>query len=163
MKQYYIYLRKSRADRDAELHGAGETLKRHETALLELAKQMKMNITQIYKEVVSGETISARPEMQKLLEDVRAGKPDGVLVMEVERLARGNTIDQGTVTEAFKIGNVKIITPTKIYYPENEFDEEYLEFGLFMSRREYKTINRRIQRGRAASVLEGKWIPSTAP
>ena len=26
---------------------------------------------------------------------------------------------------------------------DNEFDEEYFEFGLFMSRREYKTIRRR--------------------
>jgi DNA invertase Pin-like site-specific DNA recombinase len=32
-----------------------------------------------------------------------------------------------------------------------------------MSRREYKTINRRIQRGRLASANEGKAIASTAP
>ena len=47
------------------------------------------------------------------------------------------------------------MTPSKTYDPENEFDEEYFEFGLFMSRREYKTINRRLQRGRAASIKEG--------
>lgn len=161
--EYYLYLRKSRADRDAELHGAGETLLRHEKALMELAHRKKLNVTKIFREVVSGETIAARPEMQKLLEEVAAGKPTGVLVMEVERLARGDTKDQGTVADAFKMGNVKIITPTKTYDPNNEFDEEYFEFGLFMSRREYKAINRRIQRGRIASVKEGKYIASTAP
>lgn len=36
--------------------------------------------------------------------------------------------------------------------------EEYFEFGLFISRREYKTINRRLQRGRVASVMEGKFV-----
>ncbi|MGL6202597.1 MAG: recombinase family protein [Lachnospiraceae bacterium] len=163
MDEYYLYLRKSRADYDAEMHGAGETLKRHETELLKLAKSRGLNVTKIFREIVSGETIAARPEMQKLLEEVRLGNPTGVLVMEIERLARGDTKDQGTVAEAFKSCNVKIITPVKTYDPNNEFDEEYFEFGLFMSRREYKTINRRIQRGRLASVQEGKYIASTAP
>ena len=44
-----------------------------------------------------------------------------------------------------------IITPIKIYDPNDEYDEEYFEFGLFMSRREYKTIKRRMQRGRVAA------------
>lgn len=51
----------------------------------------------------------------------------------------------------------------KVYDPNNEFDEEYFEFGLFMSRREYKTINRRLQRGRRASASEGKYIAGRAP
>ncbi|MBE5967692.1 MAG: recombinase family protein [Lachnospiraceae bacterium] len=161
--QYAIYLRKSRADIEAEAHGEGETLLRHEKALLDLAKRQKLNVTEIYREVVSGETISARPMMQKLLEEVEQGIWSGVLVMEVERLARGDTIDQGIVSQAFKYTGTKIITPMKVYDPSNEFDEEYFEFGLFMSRREYKTINRRIQRGRMASVKEGKYISSVAP
>ncbi|MDE6357134.1 MAG: recombinase family protein, partial [Eubacteriales bacterium] len=111
----------------------------------------------------SGESIETRPEMQNLLNDVTNGTYKGVLVMEVERLARGNTIDQGIVAEAFKLSNTKIITPSKIYDPNNEFDEEYFEFGLFMARREYKVINRRIQRGRLTSVSEGKYIASIAP
>lgn len=158
-----LYLRKSRADREAELHGEGETLARHEKLLLELAKKQHLNITHIYREVVSGESIEARPQMRQLLYDVMQGKYSGVLCVEVERLARGDTMDQGEVAKAFKFGNCKIITPTKTYDPNDEFDEEYFEFGLFMSRREYKTINRRIQRGRIASVEEGKWISSTAP
>ena len=101
--------------------------------------------------------------MKKLLTDVKMGKWKGVLVVEVERLARGETMDQGIVAQAFKISETKIITPMKIYDPNNEFDEEYFEFGLFMSRREYKVINRRLQRGRLMSVNEGKYVGSVAP
>lgn len=162
-EQYCIYLRKSRADKDAEAHGEGETLARHEAMLLTLANKMNLEIKEIYREIVSGETIAARPVMQQLLSEVEQGLWDGVLVVEVERLARGNTKDQGIVSEAFKYGDCKIITPIKTYDPDNEFDEEYFEFGLFMSRREYKTINRRIQRGRLASLQEGKYIAGTAP
>ena len=101
--------------------------------------------------------------MQKLLSDVRQGKWKGVLVVEVERLARGETMDQGIVSKAFKVSNTKIVTPMKTYDPNDEFDEEYFEFGLFMSRREYKAINRRLQRGRILSVKEGKYVGSVAP
>ena len=161
--QYCLYLRKSRADSEAEALGEGETLARHEKALLDLAKKLNLNITAIYREIVSGETIAARPVMQQLLQEVEQGIWDGVLVMEVERLARGDTIDQGIVAQTFKFSDTKIITPIKTYNPNNEFDEEYFEFGLFMSRREYKTINRRLQRGRMASVKDGKYVANKAP
>ena len=160
---YCLYVRKSRADAEAEARGEGETLSRHINTLLDLAKRRHLDITQIYKEIVSGETIDARPVMQHLLSEVEQGLWEGVLVMEVERLARGDTIDQGIVSQTFKFSNTKIITPIKDYDPNNEFDEEYFEFGLFMSRREYKTINRRLQRGRLASVKEGKYVASISP
>lgn len=161
--EYCIYLRKSRADFEAESHGEGETLSRHRTALLALAKRQNLSVTKIYEEVVSGDTVAARPVMQQLLEDVSAGMWQGVLVMEVERLARGDTMDQGLVAQTFKYSDTLIVTPLKTYNPNDEFDEEYFEFGLFMSRREYKTINRRLQRGREASAREGKYIASIAP
>ena len=163
MGRYCMYLRKSRADAEAEAHGEGETLARHKAALLNLANSKQIAIASIYKEIVSGESIKARPIMQKLLDEVQAGLWSGVLVMEVERLARGDTIDQGVVARAFCFSHTKIITPIKTYDPDNEYDEEYFEFGLFMSRREYKAINRRLQRGRIASSTEGKFIGSIAP
>ena len=64
--------------------------------------------------------------MQQLLQDVEEGLWAGVLVMEVERLARGNTLDQGIVSNTFKYSSTKIVTPVKTYDPNNEFDEEYL-------------------------------------
>lgn len=154
---YVMYLRKSRADMDAEARGEGETLARHRKALHELAARNGHVIAREYAEVVSGETIAARPQMQRLLMDIADPECVGVYVMEVERLARGDTMDQGRVAQAFLYSNTRIITPTKVYDPQNEFDQEYFEFGLFMSRREYKTINRRIQAGRVQSVKEGKF------
>lgn len=162
-KNYCIYLRKSREDRELEKYDNVDTLDRHRKALLDYADKHNLDIGEIYEEVVSGETISERQEMQRLLTDVENNKWSGVLVMEVERLARGDTSDQGIVCKVFKYSSTKIITPVKTYDPNNEFDEEYFEFGLYMSRREYKTINRRLQRGRMASVTEGKYVGSIPP
>lgn len=160
---YVIYLRKSRADMEEEAKGKGETLARHQTILLEFAKSHQYDVTAIYKELVSGDTIAARPEMQKLISEVSAGMWEGVICMEVERLARGDTIDQGIVAQAFKYSNTKIITPYKTYDPSNEFDETFFEFNLFMARQEYKTIRRRMQAGRLQSVKEGNFIQPDAP
>lgn len=159
MPAYAIYLRKSRSDIIDPEH----TLDVHEKTLTKLAHDLKLPIGAIYREVVSGETIASRPVMLKLLSEVEQGVWSGVLVMEIERLARGDTIDQGVIAQTFKYSGTKIITPTKIYDPSNEFDEEYFEFGLFMSRREYKTINRRQQRGRTAASASGKWIANKPP
>nr|DAS80781.1 MAG TPA: integrase [Caudoviricetes sp.] len=163
MKEYCIYLRKSRADAEAEARGDGETLARHEKTLMEFAKKHDYPIHGTYREIVSADTISARPEMQRLIEEVQAGRWAGVLCMEVERLARGDTIDQGIVAQAFKCSNTLIITPQKTYDPNNEMDEEYFEFSLFMARREYKTIKRRLQAGRLASTKEGNYLGTRAP
>ena len=164
MEQYLVYLRKSRKDRDTEMQtGVFDTLQRHRDTLLNLANSRGYTISGIFEEVVSGDTIAERPEMQKLLAAVETGKYTGVLVMEVPRLARGNTRDQGTVAETFKYSDTKIVTPDKVYDPSDEADEEYFEFGLFMSRREYMAINRRLQRGRIASLNEGKYIAGTPP
>ncbi|MGN1070055.1 MAG: recombinase family protein, partial [Candidatus Fimadaptatus sp.] len=151
-------LRKSRADLEAEAMGAGDTLKRHESALTELALARGLSVTHIYREIVSGDTISARPQMQQLLADVELRRWEGVLCMEVERLARGDTVDQGIVAQTFKFTGTLIITPQKIYDPNNDMDEEYFEFSLFMARREYKTIKRRLMAGRIASVREGNYM-----
>lgn len=163
MDNYCLYLRKSRADAEAEARGEGETLARHEHSLQELAKKHHLPVVKIYREIVSGDSISARPQMQQLLSDLSKRLYAGVLVMEIERLARGNTIDQGIVAEVFKESNTKIITPSKTYDPNNEFDEEYFEFSLFMSRREYKTIKRRMQAGRISSIKEGNYIGTNPP
>lgn len=143
--------------------GVFDTLQRHRDTLLELAASRQYAVSAIFEEVVSGDTIAERPEMQRLLSAVETGTYGGVLVMEVPRLARGNTRDQGTVAETFKYSGTKIITPDKVYDPADESDEEYFEFGLFMSRREYMAINRRLQRGRKASLNEGKYIAGTPP
>lgn len=162
---YAMYLRKSRADIELEAISKEETLARHKTLLYALAERHGILPSQIvvYQEIVSGDSLDARPEALKLLADVHARKYRGVLVVEVERLARGNTKDQGEVAEAFSLSDTLIITPAKVYDPTNEFDEEYFEFGLFMSRREFKTITRRMATGKEQAVQEGNYILPVAP
>lgn len=163
MRKKVAYLRKSRADLELENTTGQDTLKRHREIIKNMAKQNSVILDCYFEEVVSGETIEARPKIQELLKKVENNEIEEVYVIDVDRLARGDTEDQGRISKTLKFGNTKIITPSKIYDPNNEYDEEYFEFGLFMSRREYKTINRRLNRGRISSVNEGKFIGSVCP
>lgn len=162
MSDVALYLRKSR---DEENESRDVTLARHEKLLTDYCDRNDLIIKKIYKEVVSGESISARIEMQKLLMDVRAGLFDAVVVIELERLSRGNQADQAEILDVFKRTGTKIHTLTKIYdlASDNEIDEEFFEFGLFMSRREYKVICRRLLRGRMSALLEGYYTGSVLP
>ncbi len=159
-----IYLRKSRADEELEKTlGHGETLARHRNILLRLAKERGYVIRYIHEELVSGEELFFRPAMLDLLKVVESNQIDGVLVMEVQRLGRGDMEEQGIILKAFKNSNTLIITPQKTYDLNNEIDEDYGEFEAFMSRKEYKMIKKRLQGGRIASVNEGNYIGTRAP
>ena len=157
---YAMYLRKSRKDMELEAMGEGETLARHYARLMDLAARHDIHPDQIvvYKEMVSADSLDARPEMLRLLADVYAKKYKGVLVTEIERLARGNTREQGEVSDAFQATSTTIISESKVYDPNSETDQTFFEFGLFMSRQEYKTINRRQVAGKYQSVREGNYL-----
>jgi len=163
MDKICMYLRKSRADEEAEKHGEGETLAKHKKILLKFAESQGLNIVKIREEIVSGESLVHRPQMLKLLKEVEKGMYNGVLCMDMDRLGRGNMQEQGLILETFKKSKTKIITTRKTYDLQDEFDEEYSEFEAFMARKELKIINRRLQRGRIRSVEDGNYIGTLPP
>lgn len=168
MDKYAIYLRKSRADMEAEKLGEGETLARHKKILTELAARKGLYVEKIYQEIVSGETIEARPEIQKLINECYAGKYKGIIIVEITRLSRGSQGDAQIIMDCLKYSNrnsgLLVVTPTKVYDVAHSVeDEEYMEFELFMSRREYKMIKKRMERGRVQAVVEGNYMGSYRP
>ena len=169
LDRYAIYLRKSRADLEAEKLGEGETLARHKKILTELAARKGLYVEKIYQEIVSGaESIKDRPEMQKLIEDCYKGFYRGIIIIEVTRLSRGSQGDAQIIMDCLKYANknkgLLVVTPTKVYdVANNHDDEEYMEFELFMSRREYKMIKRRMDRGKDQTIVEGNYMGSYRP
>lgn len=168
MDVYAIYLRKSRADIEAEKLGEGETLKRHRSILTALAAKQGLYVGKVFQEVVSGETIEARPQMQELIKECYEGKYRGIIIIDVDRLSRGNQGDMQVIMDCLKFSNNRdgllVVTPTKTYdVAHSSDDEEYMEFVLFMSRREYKTIQKRLDRGRKQAVVEGEFMGAFRP
>ncbi len=159
----YVYLRKSRKDEQHRSESLEATLRRHEAQLLAVAKKKNLTVVKILKEVVSGDSIAARPEMIRLLHDCEENLMDAVLVMDIDRLGRGDMTDQGIIINAFKNNDVRIVTPDKTYDLDDEFDEDFFDISAFFARKELKMIKRRLARGRVASLNEGNYIGVHAP
>lgn len=59
--RYVMYLRKSRKDDEYGAASNEDVLARHELLLRDTAKRNKIIVSEIYREVRSGDSISARP------------------------------------------------------------------------------------------------------
>lgn len=152
-----IYLRKSRAEEHMSLE---EILSRHLSDLKEYAEKygFLVEVADIYKEVVSGESLFSRPEMLRLMEAVSTGKYEAVLCMDMQRLGRGGMYDQGFILDTFKASETLIVTPERIYDLTKEMDEEAAEMQTFLSRSEYRMITKRLRRGTLHSVKNGAYM-----
>ena len=161
---YVIYLRKSREDIDAEKRGEGETLARHERILNGLTNEQGLNVVQVYKEVVSGETIQDRPLMTQMMKEVYAGKYKGVIVVKPDRLSRGDLENMGYIMNGLKFSGTLLVTPGMTYdVLNNKFHEQMLEMQLFNSKQEYRSIVARMQEGKMLNVREGNYMGSLPP
>ena len=158
-----MYLRKSRMDTDFDDVSVEETLNRHRHILEAFCKERRLNVIETLEEVVSGESLSARPKMLHLLDLVNTGMYAGVVCIDIERLSRGSSLESGYIMQVLQTNSCKIITPSKTYDLQNESDEQFTDMKFMFSRYELKTITKRLVRGRNQSASEGKFLGSMAP
>ena len=163
MDRYLMYLRKSRMDTDYEQVSVEETLNRHRKILEAFCAEKHLYVAEVLEEVVSGESLSSRPKMMRLLELVNTGMYAGVICVDIERLSRGSSLESGYIMQVFQANNCKIITPYKVYDLRNESDEQFTDMKFMFSRYELKTITKRLVRGRNQSASEGKFMGSIPP
>lgn len=163
-KKIIMYLRKSRTDNQFE--SVSEVLARHEQMLQDYCMRTfgePIPKDNIYREVVSGETIEDRPVMMKLLEDIEKGDVDAVIVIEPQRLTRGSFGDIDKIVNAFRYTDTKVITLTKTYDLNNKFDRKYFEQELLRGNDYLEYVKEILVRGRKKSVEDGLYIGSKPP
>lgn len=166
MSEYLMYLRKSRQDDPNET--VEEVLFKHEIQLQEYAlKNIGYRIPEhdIYREVVSGETIEDRPMIKRLFDRVQNERNDikGVLIMDISRLTRGDLLDMGTVLHAFLYTNTLIITPPKTYNLNDKYDRKFFEMELSRGSDYLEYTKEILVRGRIASKRRGNFLGSIPP
>ena len=158
------YLRKSRAD--DPLLAVEEVLFRHESILDEWAEKnlgAKVPEENKFREVVSGETIADRPEIQKVLRLIESPKIKAVLIVEVQRLSRGDLEDCGRLIKLFRYTNTLVITPQKIYDLRDEYDRDAFERELKRGNEFLEYTKKIMNRGKERSLREGNYIGSIPP
>lgn len=164
MENVLIYLRKSRQDNESET--VEEVLHRHEAQLQEYAIKTfghKISEENIYREVVSGETIEDRPRIKALFDRMQRENVKGVLVIEPQRLTRGDLYECGLVVHTFRYSHTLVMTPSKTYDLEDKYDRKFFEMELTRGNDYLEYTKEILMRGRSHSAHEGKWISSVPP
>lgn len=159
-----IYLRKSRADNPSE--SVEEVLAKHEKMLQEKAlKELGREIPEenIFREVVSGETIDDRPVMQEVLKKIENPDIRACMVVEPSRLSRGDLMDCGRVVNGFKYTNTQIITLQMTYDLNNKMHRKFFEQELMRGNDYLEYTKEILARGRIASIQKGCYISPIPP
>lgn len=163
-EEYIMYLRKSRADNPHE--SVEEVLVKHETILQEFAERSlggRIPEYLIYREIVSGETIDERPEMLKVLMRLEDPSLKGVLVVEPQRLSRGDLEDCGKIVNAFRYSNTEVVTPNMTYNLQNKMERKFFEQELMRGNDYLEYTKEILLRGRIAAVKRGCYIGNIPP
>lgn len=159
IKNVALYLRKSRDESD----GLEDVLSKHESLLLSISSQRGYNILHVYKEIGSSQSIDVRDEMLQMLDDVKLGRYDAVMVVDLDRLSRGNWLEFGRIQVAFAESKTLVITPNRIYDFNDDFQELLTSVEHLIGRQEYKQAVKRMQRGKIGGVQQGKWTNGKPP
>ncbi len=161
---YLLYLRKSRADNPDE--SVEEVLAKHETILQEYAERelgYRIPEENIYREVVSGESIEDRIEIKKVLSRMEDPNVKGVIVVDPQRLSRGDLFDCGTLIERLRFTNTMVCTPVMVYNLDNKMERRFFQDELMRGRDYLEYVKETLMRGRVAAAKRGCFINSLAP
>lgn len=158
-----LYLRKSRADLEKERLGEFETLAKHERELTAMAEKMELPIDDVYREIVSGESISERAEFRRLMDGVARREYAYVICHAIDRLGRGDMMEYGWVLSTFQYSHTLIVTPGKTYDPTDIYDIQALQMQMIIASGELHSTKRRLKAGKESSAKEGQHVASRAP
>ena len=103
-----------------------------------------------------------RPALQQLLEDVRVGKVDVIVVYKVDRLTR-SLADFAKLVELFDRHNVSFVSVTQQFNTTTSMGRLTLNVLLSFAQFEREVTSERIRDKIAASKRKGLWVGGMAP
>ena len=103
-----------------------------------------------------------RPALQRLLDDVRAGKVDVIVVYKVDRLTR-SLADFAKLVELFDQNQVSFVSVTQQFNTTTSMGRLTLNVLLSFAQFEREVTSERIRDKIAASKRKGLWVGGMAP
>ncbi|MCX7309934.1 MAG: recombinase family protein [Afipia sp.] len=110
---------------------------------------------------LSGASLN-RPALQTLLEDVRVGKVDVIVVYKVDRLTRALS-DFAKLVELFDAHNVSFVSVTQSFNTTSSMGRLTLNVLLSFAQFEREVIGERVRDKIAASKKKGIWVGGPLP
>ena len=155
--KYCLYARKSTETEERQILSIDSQIKE----MLQIAEKDGLEVVEIRRESHSAKNSSERPVFNSIIDDIRAGKFNGVMAWAPDRLSR-NAGDLGTLVDLM---DQKLLIEIRTYGQRfiNSPNEKFLLMILCSQAKlenDNKSIN--VRRGLRARVEMGLW-PTTAP
>ena len=164
-KIWIMYLRKSRQDDPNET--VEEVLAKHEAQLQDWAeRELGHRIPEEYiiREIVSGERISDRKGMQKVLKAIESNEVAGIICKDAPRLSRGDLLDCGTLITTLQFTSTLVATPMMVYNIEDKMERRFFQDELLRGSSYLDYVKEVLATGREVAVTKrGAYIGATAP
>ena len=164
-KIWLMYLRKSRQDDPHET--VEEVLAKHEALLQDWAlRELGHTIPEeyIFREIVSGERISDRRELQKVLRAIESNDVAGIICRDASRLPRGDLIDCGSLMAVLQYTATLVATPMMVYDLEDKKHKQFFQDELLRGSYYLDYTKEVLATGREIAVTKrGAYIGSAAP
>ena len=161
-----LYSRKSRTD--DPLKTVEEVLAKHEQMLDDWVERNLPGMGPIpesnrFREVVSGETLDSRPKIQKVMQLAESPRYKAVLVVEPQRLSRGDLEDIGRLVKILRYSNTLVLTLPYNYDLRDERDRDQFERELKRGNEFLEYQKKILSNGRLLSVQNGNYLGRVPP
>jgi site-specific DNA recombinase len=153
-----MYVRKSTEGDDRQVHSIADQIE----VLTNLAERydIKVKSQYIFKESRSARKPSNRPQFDKLIELINAGKINGIVVWKVDRLSR-NPTESGLLQQLLQDGKIQHIkSPDRDYFPKD--NALILSVETSIGNQYVRDLSDNVKRGIRAAVRAGR-IAGVAP
>ncbi len=153
MTKYVLYARKSSESEERQV----KSLDAQETEMLLIAKREGLDIVEIIRESHSAKTTGKRPEFNRMIKGVRAGRYSAILTWAPDRISR-NAGDLGVVIDLMDAGKLECVKT----YSQTFTNDPYSKFMFMMLGSQAKLENDQkslnVKRGNREKLKRGEWI-----
>jgi DNA invertase Pin-like site-specific DNA recombinase len=155
--KYCLYARKSSEDDERQALSIESQIKE----VLEMAARDKLNVVEVRRESHSAKNSGSRPEFNRLIDDIRLKKFDGVLTWAADRISR-NAGDLGTVVDLMDQGLLQEIRTNGPKFTNSPSDKFMLMMLCSHAKLENDNKGVNVKRGFRAKVEMG-YRPNMSP
>lgn len=154
--KYFIYTRKSSEESSKQV----QSLETQERYCFDLAKNNSLHIVDVLKESKSAMDDGNRPVFDLLIEKIKQGEANAIIVVDIDRLAR-NLVEAGFLYKLMETGILKEIRTLNKTFSDTA-DLFYMGFEFLRATQYSRDLSEKVKRGVETKLLKGEY-PSYAP
>lgn len=149
--RYVLYVRKSTESEDRQVKSLDDQI----SECMAFAKHNDLNVVTKLQESGSAKISNNRPVFNKMLEEIKAGKYDGILAWHPDRLAR-NMLESGKIIDLLDNGIIRDLKFPTVAFTSDASGKMLLGMMFVMSKQYSEHLSESVLRGVTSNLEQGK-------